>query len=179
MESRAVISSSGLYRYELHREWDKKKGKVLFIMLNPSTADGNEDDLTTIRCMNFAKKWGYGGISIGNIYPFRAKRPKHLRRWKTEHDWKILDAYEYNVAHVNNMADEADIIVCAWGCNYNEGIPDWVEEIGNLHYLELCDDGLTPKHPLGNLSKDLRPIRFNEDFEINAYGDDDWQTPTN
>ena len=179
MESRAVISNSGLYRYELHREWDKDKGKVLFIMLNPSTTDGWEDDLTTIRCVNFAKKWGYGGLMIGNIYPFRAKRPKDLRRWTTEHDWKIIDAYEYNVIHVNAMAEQAEIIVCAWGCNYNEGIPDWVEELGDLHYLELCDDGLTPKHPLGNLSKDLRPIKFNEDFEINAYGDDDWQTPTN
>ena len=50
MKKKAIISNSGLYRYELHREWDKKKGKVLFIMLNPSTADANKDDLTTIIC---------------------------------------------------------------------------------------------------------------------------------
>ena len=37
--SKAIISDCSKYRYELHREWDKKKGKVLFIMLNPSTAD--------------------------------------------------------------------------------------------------------------------------------------------
>jgi hypothetical protein len=79
MKKRATISNCNKYRYELHREWDKKKGKVLFIMLNPSTACGVSDDLTTIRCINFAKKWGYGGIMIGNIYPFRAKRPKALR----------------------------------------------------------------------------------------------------
>ena len=179
MEKRAIISNSNKYRYELHRTWDIDKGEVLFIMLNPSTANAWKDDLTTIRCINFAKKWGYGGISIGNIYPFRAKRPKDLRRWKTEHDWKILDAYEYNVAHVNDMAADAEIIVCAWGCNY-PGIPKWIDEMNyGLHYLELCKDGLTPKHPLGNLSKDLRPIKFNEEFEINIYGDDDWQTPTN
>ena len=45
METNAIISKSGLYRYELHREWDKDKGKVLFIMLNPSTACGVSDDL--------------------------------------------------------------------------------------------------------------------------------------
>ena len=78
---KAIISDCGKYRYELHREWDKKKRKVLFIMLNPSTACGVTDDLTTIRCMNFAKKWGYGGIMIGNIYPFRAKKPKDLKKW--------------------------------------------------------------------------------------------------
>ena len=161
MEYSAIISNSGLYRYELHREWDKKKGKVLFIMLNPSTADANEDDLTTIRCMNFAKKWGYGGISIGNIYPFRAKRPKDLRKWlKTQN--QRANFYYIKIAHVDQMAACVDLIVCAWGCNYKEGIPEWVEGLGDLHYLELCDDGITPKHPLGNLSKDLVPINYND-----------------
>ena len=158
MESRAVISNSGLYRYELHREWDKKKGKVLFIMLNPSTADIHNNDLTTIRCMNFAKKWGYGGIMIGNIYPFRAKRPKDLRKWTNNCGREEYKALFENMDHVRTMADEADIIVCAWGCNYKEGIPEWIEELDTpLHYLELCKDGKTPKHPLGNLSKDLLP----------------------
>ena len=157
MESRAIISNSGLYRYELHREWDINKGKVLFIMLNPSTADGWENDLTTIRCMNFATKWGYGGISIGNIYPFRAKRPKDLRKWLKAYDGERPEAYENNISHVGAMASEADLIVCAWGCNH-PGIPDWIDELDvPLYYLEMCRDGITPKHPLGNLSKDLKP----------------------
>jgi len=161
MESRAVISNCSKYRYELHREWDKDKEKVLFIMLNPSTADGWENDLTTIRCINFAKKWGYGGIMIGNIYPFRAKRPKHLRKWiKGYGDLYNFNECEDNKNHVYDMAQQADMIVCAWGCNYKGGIPDWVEELGDLHYLELCDDGITPKHPLGNLSKDLVPKQY-------------------
>ena len=159
MESRAVISNSGLYRYELHREWDKKKGKVLFIMLNPSTADGNEDDLTTIRCINFAKKWGYGGLMIGNIYPFRAKRPKDLRKWTNNCGREEYKALFENMDYVRDMARQADVVICAWGCNH-PGMPDWVEELGDLHYLELCDDGLTPKHPLGNLSKDLVPLEY-------------------
>ena len=156
MKKSAIISDCGKYRYELHREWDKKKGKVLFIMLNPSTADADNNDLTTIRCINFAKKWGYGGIMIGNIYPFRAKRPKHLRKWL-----KDGGTYQFfNRDAVHQMAEQADLIVCAWGCNYKGGIPNWMEELGDLHYLELCDDGITPKHPLGNLSKDLVPINY-------------------
>ena len=160
MKKSAIISDCGKYRYELHREWDKDKKKVLFIMLNPSTADGLNYDLTTIRCINFAKKWGYGGIMIGNIYPFRAKRPKHLKKWiKQDRDENYMSgALEDNEGHVGAMADEAEIIVCAWGCNYKEGIPRWIDDIAyELFYLELCDDGITPKHPLGNLSKDLRP----------------------
>jgi len=156
---KAIISDCGKYRYELHREWDKEKRKVLFIMLNPSTADGLNNDLTTIRCMNFAKKWGYGGIMIGNIYPFRAKRPKDLKKWI-----KNSEVYEYyreldNENHVYEMAQKADMIVCAWGCNH-PGIPEWVDELGDLFYLELCKDNITPKHPLGNLSKDAIPTNY-------------------
>jgi len=157
MKKRATISNCNKYRYELHREWDKKKGKVLFIMLNPSTACGVTDDLTTRRCVNFAKKWGYGGLMIGNIYPFRAKRPKDLRKWTNNCGKEEYKALFENMDCVRDMAVDAEIIVCAWGCNY-PGIPKWIDEMNyGLHYLELCKDGLTPKHPLGNLSNDLRP----------------------
>ena len=157
---KAIISDCGKYRYELHREWDKKKRKVLFIMLNPSTADGLNNDLTTIRCMNFAKKWGYGGIMIGNIYPFRAKRPKDLRKWLNDPAIPLDRGYRTNRVHVEEMAQQADLIICAWGCNH-PGIPEWVDELGDLFYLELCKDNITPKHPLGNLSKDAIPTSYN------------------
>ena len=158
---RAVISDCNKYRYELHREWDEKKKKVLFIMLNPSTACGVSDDLTTIRCINFAKKWEYGGIMIGNIYPFRAKRPKDLRKWLDEPKLTAdFNAAHDNINRVMDMAQQADMIVCAWGCNH-PGIPEWVDELGDLFYLELCKDNITPKHPLGNLSKDAIPTNYN------------------
>ena len=97
---------------------------------------------------------GIGGLMIGNIYPFRAKRPKHLRKWlKTQN--QRANFYYINIAHVDQMAACADLVVCAWGCNY-PGMPEWLE-IPDLHYLELCKDGITPKHPLGNLSVDLKP----------------------
>ena len=157
---KAIISDCGKYRYELHREWDKSKKKVLFVMLNPSTAAGLNNDLTTIRCINFAKKWGYGGIMIGNIYPFRAKRPKDLRKWLNEgHDYDFWKSGDDNRNHVKDMAEQADMIVCAWGCNH-PGVPEWVDELGDLFYLELCKDNITPKHPLGNLSKDAIPTNY-------------------
>ena len=156
----AVISRCEKYRYKLTRTWDEKKGKVLFIMLNPSTANHIENDLTTIRCINFAKKWGYGGIMIGNIYPFRAKRPKDLRKWiKGYGDLYNFNECEDNKNHVQDMMNQCDLTVCAWGGNH-KGMPEMLEYTSDLHYLELCDDGITPKHPLGNLSKDLVPIKY-------------------
>ena len=154
----AVISKCEKYRYKLTRTWDEDKKKVLFIMLNPSTANHIENDLTTIRCINFAEKWGYGGIMIGNIYPFRAKRPKHLKEW-LEIRMNPM-ALNENMIHVREMAKQTDLIVCAWGCNHPD-IPVWVEELGDLFYLELCKDDITPKHPLGNISKDAIPTNYN------------------
>ena len=158
MERKAVISECNRYRYQLHRTWDKEKDKVLFIMLNPSTADSDSDDLTTIRCINYAKKWGFGGLMIGNIYPFRAKRPKYLRKWMKEYDPKV---YNKNISNIQSMVNRCELIVCAWGCNH-PGVPEWLGMLKNLHYLELCDDGITPKHPLGNLSKDLVPKQLSQ-----------------
>ena len=155
----AVISRCEKYRYKLTRTWDDDKKKVLFIMLNPSTANHVENDLTTIRCINFAKKWGYGGIMIGNIYPFRAKRPKDLKKW-INNDFGVACSLWENQIHVGEMAQQADMIVCAWGCNYKEGIPKWVDGLGDIFYLELCKDDITPKHPLGNLSKDAIPTNY-------------------
>ena len=152
------MSDCGKYRYELHRTWDEKKKKVLFIMLNPSTADIHNNDLTTIRCMNFAKKWEYGGIMIGNIFPFRAKRPKDLKKWIND-DSVDLKLYSSNVYHVQDMMNQCDLTVCAWGGNH-PGVPEMLEYTSGLHYLELCKDGITPKHPLGNLSKDLVPKQY-------------------
>ena len=158
----AIISKCEKYRYKLTRTWDEDKGKGLFIMLNPSTAIHIENDLTTIRCINFAEKWGYGGIMIGNIYPFRAKKPKDLRKWLNDPTIPLDRGYRTNRVHVEEMAQQADLIICAWGCNYPE-FPKWILDLLDykaLHYLELCSDGITPKHPLGNLSKDLKPKRY-------------------
>ena len=161
LHKHAIISRCEKYRYKLTRTWDEKKGKVLFIMLNPSTANHIENDLTTIRCINFAEKWGYGGIMIGNIYPFRAKRPKDLKKWLNEgHDYDFWKSGYDNEKYVKDMAQQADLIVCAWGCNH-PGVPKWVEELGDLFYLELCKDNITPKHPLGNISKDAIPTNYN------------------
>ena len=155
MKKDAVISALGQHRYSLSRIWDEDKGKVLFIMLNPSTANAIHDDPTTIRCINYAKKWGYGGIMIGNIHSYRTKSPKILKRWLKRRAMTPNSHY-INIDYVKRMAKEADLIICAWGGNH-KGIPEWVDEIPNKHFLELCKDKITPKHPLGNLGKDLKP----------------------
>lgn len=159
MKKNAIISDCKQYRYRLERTWDESKAKALFIMLNPSTADATDDDPTIRRCIGFAKQWGYGGLLVGNLYAYRATKPKELLTVKNP----IGDE---NIEHLQKMFREAELIVCAWG---NANIVDALSKkyeykplrttvITELTYLELAKDG-TPKHPL-YLKGELSPKRY-------------------
>lgn len=79
----AWLSDCGLYRYELHRVWTDPQPRqpiMVWIMLNPSTADASRDDATIKRCMSFAKRENCAGMVVVNLFAFRATKPKHLRK---------------------------------------------------------------------------------------------------
>lgn len=153
----AVIDPTGRYRYILHREWDATRGRVCWIMLNPSTADANVDDPTIRRCIGFTKAWGYGALSVVNLFALRATNPRAL----------LLPAYEveqagfahavrdtigpHNDAWIDRAQDEANLVVAAWG-NYGSlhGRDQQVIDIVGRQFLQHL--GLTkagqPWHPL-------------------------------
>ncbi len=148
MKKSAVISKDGMYRYELSRIWDSSKLPVMFVMLNPSTADASKDDSTIRRCINFAKSWDYGGIWVGNLYAYRTKNPKELKKAANPRGFN-------NDMHLILMANRSAIVICAWG--NNKGMPVSIMKIlhkSRLYYIEKSVNG-TPKHPLylkGNLT---------------------------
>lgn len=74
----AVISDCGQYRYLLSRDWESGLQRLVFIGLNPSTADAEIDDPTIRRLIGFSKAWGYGGFDIVNLFALRSKDPKML-----------------------------------------------------------------------------------------------------
>lgn len=77
--SGAITSNDDLYRYSLWRRWEGgNPHPLIFIMLNPSTADHEKDDQTISKCIGFATRAGYGGIEVINLYGLRATQPKHL-----------------------------------------------------------------------------------------------------
>src|SRR3954471_10304152 len=76
----AHLSSDGVYRYTLSRLWDTDpvSPEMVWVMLNPSTADAAVDDPTIRRCIGFARLWGYAGIRVVNLFALRAADPKAL-----------------------------------------------------------------------------------------------------
>lgn len=74
----AFLSECGKYRYRLWRFWDSDAPIMVWVMLNPSTADGTEDDPTIRKCIGFAKTHRHGGIIVVNLFAWRATDPKEL-----------------------------------------------------------------------------------------------------
>ena len=90
-------------------------GIANFIMLNPSTADDFFDDATIRRCVGFAKRWGFSGLVVTNLFAYRATQPKDLMTLVGNNAGEAIG--DENDAHLEREAKEAKAIICAWGDN--------------------------------------------------------------
>lgn len=151
VNSSAILSSCGLYRFLLRRSWNPALGACNFVMLNPSTADAKEDDPTIRRCIAFAALWGFGSLVVTNLVPFRATDPKVMKR-----HWIPYPTTIRNEVVVSNVAKAAALVVVAWGKDGGATLPVGLAKLGRvLHCLGRCKDG-SPKHPL-YLSQHTKP----------------------
>lgn len=158
MRSGADFSDDRVYRYSLWREWLPRKSRVLFCMLNPSTADENRNDPTVERCQVRAMRDGFGSFEVVNLFALRGTNPACLTRAGID-----------PVGHRNNLAiaqavGRAQLIVCGWGSRgqlygRDQDVLKLICTVGGVpHCLKLNSDG-TPQHPL-YLAYKLRPIKM-------------------
>lgn len=166
----AVLSDCGRYRYSLERRWADHPRYVLWLMLNPSTADATKNDATIRRCMRFAKDWGYGGILVANLYAWRATHPTELFQAPDPvGDQGCVDGVPVrNDEFLERLWRRAGTVVCAWGQRGPIAGRRWqvirllrasggLDSIGiaRLNYLTLNGNG-EPGHPL-RLRSELTP----------------------
>jgi hypothetical protein len=153
MIRRAAFSRCGSYRYALWREWDETRPTVLFVALNPSTADHERDDPTIRRCIRFARDWEFGALVVANLFAFRTPFPKLLRAARDP-------VGPRNDRWINRLADDAGLVVAAWGAHgdYLARASRVAERIGDCHALGLTASG-APRHPL-YVRADVRPRPF-------------------
>lgn len=143
----AEFSDDGRYRYLLQRQWDSTGRRCVFVMLNPSTADGSLDDPTIRRCVGFAKREGCAQLDVVNLYALRATRPVHL--WEADDPvGPENDDWIMNVTLEMGYGDDT-LVIAAWGTH---GKPDRVKRVLELVELPMVCLGLTkdgsPRHPL-------------------------------
>lgn len=145
--SDAVLSVDGVYRYELIREWKQFGKRMVFIMLNPSTADASVDDPTIRRCMGYARREGCGGIKVYNLFALRATDPKELAKSADPNG----ESNYYHVSTALEIAEEwRDIVVAAWGAYpkaRRSGVYKLIANHPNVRCLGTTANG-SPRHPL-------------------------------
>lgn len=155
-DSWASFSKDDKYRYKLARYINENHSyiqlnplkTVLWIMLNPSTANAFVLDPTLKKCREFSKREGYEYMFVGNIFAYRSTNPKEL--------YKIKDPKgEENYYAIRNMIESHynPDIICGWG---SEKIIDkykkWIYSLlypykDKLYCLGTNQNG-SPKHPL-------------------------------
>lgn len=157
----ATFSDCGQYRPLLWRDWEGalKAGHVLWIGMNPSTADGDVDDPTVRRECDFTSSWGYGAYRKCNVMDFRATQPKALCLPG------VAPRCEINLDVIAEQARAAQIVVLAFGSLHKKLSHCGVEVVDTLkgHGTKMWCLGLTgngsPRHPL-YLRKDSKLIEF-------------------
>lgn len=139
------IGGTAIYRYRLNRIWDKTRLKILFLMLNPSTADELKNDPTVARCIAYARAWGYGGLEVANIFALRSTDPELLY---THADPIGIENDQY----IKQALIECDKVVAAWGThgsfkNRGNDVLKMLKARGKVYCLKKNKDGY-PVHPL-------------------------------
>lgn len=74
------FSECRTYRYHLSQVWNPKRDNLIWLLLNPSTADEVQNDATVERCERRARMWGFGGVEIYNIFAYRATHPTDMKK---------------------------------------------------------------------------------------------------
>lgn len=147
MSKGAIID--GEYRYLLWRELDEKerpRKSLLWIMLNPSTADAERDDATIRKVCGFSRRWGFNEVRITNLYALRSRDPKALKT----HPEPIGPL---NDEHLRYELSLTDNVVLAWGAHADVHRAKKVSDMARLAspsrvwHLGLTGSG-QPKHPL-------------------------------
>jgi len=167
-DSGAIFSPDEVHRYTLWRRLadnlatNPDAPPILFVLLNPSTATHEVSDPTVTRCINYAKLWGHGRITVVNIFAVRETDPRNMKA-ASDPIGPENDRYIRQEAEAVASA-KGGRIICAWGAHgeflgRGRQMTELLQGIDiPLHCLALTKAG-HPKHPL-YLKASLKPMHF-------------------
>jgi hypothetical protein len=147
MNNLCQFSPDRAHRYTLTHtiaEGVNPLNRIMWIGLNPSTADEQKLDPTLRRIREFSRGWGFDAFVMTNLFAFRATDPRDMKR--AEDPVGCL-----NDAHLLEQASRCSTIVACWGAhgqfrNRDEFVLSLLAH-RSIHCLGANENG-TPKHPL-------------------------------
>lgn len=123
--------------------------RVVFLMLNPSTADAFKLDPTVKRCMGFARAWGADVLEVVNIFALRSTDPDALYGFHSGtrgddevNDREILDACSRSARIITGWGKHGSLDQRGWAVRRMLASAGY-----DLYHLGQNKDG-SPKHPL-------------------------------
>jgi hypothetical protein len=154
--SGALFSDDHKYRFVLWRIWDRQSEALMFIGLNPSTANEHRDDPTIIRLANFAKAWHFGGLCAVNLHPIVSANPDILyseagRQHFTENDEAIKQ--------VKGSCSTSLVGWGEWGKEFTIRVKAVLDILGDPVYCLKVNKSGEPCHPL-YLPRDSKLIPY-------------------
>lgn len=154
----AFITADRQYRYWLRRPWANNDLEVCWVMINPSTANAEEDDPTTRRCIDFSVSHGFGSMVIVNLYAFITPYPDEL--FKRRDEGKDIVGPENDTHILKQLADHPTVIA-AWGADkrVDDARVQFVRANATSLYCLQKGKGGTPSHP-ARLSSGLKLKRW-------------------
>jgi|SRR5882672_7645717 len=158
MTRAAIFSEDKLYRYVLTRAWDSDKKTAMCIGLNPSTANGEEDDQTISRLVKSLTALGYGGLKMVNLYGLVSKDPKVLRSHP--------NPWGENLGYIFIAAQGCQDVIFAWG-TFKEAITPskfWIKKFPDALCFGKTKSG-APWHPLAMMYAGIKC----EDAKLERY----------
>lgn len=168
----------GLYRWKLWRQWETRKPWVLFVGHNPSTADSALEDPTTRRWQHFAARWGFGGYTAVNLYPYRATDVDDCYAWRAGRgpafEMEVGIAMDRNLEVIRGEVPKCSRIVVCWGNLAREAsviertrralqFPNGSSDPRKLECFGFTKSGF-PKHPMARgrsrVPDDFQPVEW-------------------
>lgn len=142
----AEFSDCRNYRYALWRIWNASKPLLMFIGLNPSTANEDENDPTIRSVERISKTNGYGGFYMMNCWAYVSTDPERLR----QHRWnELVCKWNDNMLIVTKA--KCKDVVFAWGSfmivRETGRDKELLKMFPNAKALFINKNG-SPKHPL-------------------------------
>jgi hypothetical protein len=145
LEAGAKFDESGKYRYSLWRTWSLYQPHIVYVLLNPSTADEHRNDPTLRRCIEFARAWQFGSVEVVNLFAYRAPNANELL--------KIYDPVGVeNNYYLTQAIEQCSTVVVGWGTNgtlfgRDRQVLSMLSVMKEVYCLGATRDG-HPRHPL-------------------------------
>ena len=145
------------FRYALWRRWEKTGDNLLFIGLDPSTANNLRDDPTIRRLIGFAKSWGFGGLFAGNLFSIVSADPAIL--FLSQSQELPGGPNDTAIKRMRELSTMALVAWGEWGINAGTRPSEVLSLIGEPVYCLKVNQSGEPTHPL-YLPSDTKLMRY-------------------